>query len=151
MIRWLWRGLLRRLGFLRGPGRGNRQVHQLASEFRSGWVKDVTGVVVWIQPLDDSEQWERRRRFFRHLWRSLRELFGARRDHNDRYPHQIFLIEVENTDGLTIRVENNLYSGRELRGLRKGLRVEIGGEYLPNDRGGKIHHTHSKRGYVWKR
>lgn len=151
MMRWLWHVLLRSLGLLRGPGRGNRDVHRLASEFRSGWVTSVTGVVVWIQPLDEREIAERRRRFWRHLWRSFREMFGAKRDHADRYPHQIFLIEVESTDDLTIRVENNLYSGKELRGLKKGMRVEVGGEYLPNDKGGKIHHTHSGKGYVWKR
>ncbi len=151
MMRRLWHGLLRLLGLLRGPGRGNRVVHRFSVEGRVGWVQGVTGVVVWIKPVDEAERKERRRRFWRHVWRSIRELFGARKDHADRYPHQIFLMEVEDVDGLTVRVENNLYTGRELRSLKKGMRIEVGGEYLPNERGGKIHHTHGKRGYVWKR
>jgi hypothetical protein len=35
-----------------------------------------------------------------------------------------------------------------------GMRVEVGGEYLPTANGangGKLHHTHGKNGYVWKR
>lgn len=151
MIRWMWRGFLRMLGLLKGPGKGNSAVHRLFHEDKVGWVKDVTGVVVWIKPVDEAEKKERRRRFWRHVWRSLKELFGAKADHADRYPHQIFLLEVENTDDLTVRVENNLYSGREFRNLTKGMRIEVGGEYLPNERGGKIHYTHGKRGYVWKR
>lgn len=150
-MRGLWRSFLRFFGLLRGAGRGNVTVQQWFHSFQSGWVKDVTGVVVWIQPLDEREQQERKRRRWRHFWRRLREWFGAPVDHTDRYPHQIFLIEVEQSQGLTIRVENNLYSGRELKGMQKGMRVEVGGEYLPNDKGGKIHHTHGQRGYVHKR
>ena len=78
MIRWMWRGFLRMLGLLKGPGKGNSAVHRLFHEDKVGWVKDVTGVVVWIKPVDEAEKKERRRRFWRHVWRSLKELFGAK-------------------------------------------------------------------------
>ncbi|MBK03355.1 MAG: hypothetical protein CL920_32130 [Deltaproteobacteria bacterium] len=152
MFKKFWQFFLRLIGWGRSkPGTGNSKVHELSHLNQSGWVKDVTGVVVWIKEVDEAERKERRRRFFRHMWRTIKEWFGAKADHKDRYPHQIFLIEVENCDDLTVRVENNLYTGKELRGIKKGMRVEVGGEYLPNNKGGKLHHTHGKNGYLWKR
>jgi hypothetical protein len=150
-MRWLWRSLLRILGLLRRSGKGNKRVVELLHRGQSGWVEDVTGVVIWIKPEDESEQCERRRRMWRHLWRLLLETFGSRPDHSHRYVHQIFLIELEEADGLVVRIENNISSGKPLRKLKKGLRVEVGGEYIPNQKGGKIHHTHGHQGYVRRR
>ncbi len=147
----IWRFFLRLIGWRRDKaGRGNVKVYELSQRGESGWVTDVTGVVVWIKKVDEAELKERRRRFWRHIWRSIKELFGAKPDHADRYPHQIFNIEIEETD-LVVRIENNLYSGKELKNIEKGLRVEVGGEYIPNERGGKIHYTHGRRGYLRKR
>jgi hypothetical protein len=153
MFRRLWDGLLRLFGFLgRGAGRDNPKVKELHKKGSDGWVWDVTGVVVWVKPEDDAERSERRRRFFVHLWRLFKErFFGSKADHTNRYPHQIFNIEIEEANGLTVRIENNLYTGKALKNVAKGMRVEVAGEYLFNDRGGKIHHTHGSKGYVRKR
>ena len=152
MIRRLWYGFLRLIGWGRGkPGKGNKKVIALYHQNYSGWVMDVTGVVVWVKQLTDEERVERRRRFWRHMWRSFIEFFGATPDHTNRYPHQIFNIEIENSDGLVVRVENNLYTGKELKPIEKGMRVEAAGEYLPNHMGGKLHHTHGRKGYVRER
>jgi hypothetical protein len=152
MLGRLWRAFLRLLGFQKtGPGKGNEAVKALYRKKHTDWVSDVTGTVIWVKPVDDKERAERRKRFWVHLWRSFKERFlGAKRDHANRYPHQIFNIEVHGSQ-LTIRVENNLYTGRELKGVEKGWEVEIGGEYIYNDRGGKLHHTHGNRGYVRRR
>ena len=148
----IWRFFLRLIGWGRGKvGKGNVKVYELSEISQSGWVKDVTGVVIWIKKVDEAEKKERRRRFWRHIWRSFKELFGAKVDHSDRYPHQIFNIEVEEADHLIVRVENNLYTGKELKKVEKGMRVEVAGEYIPNNKGGKIHYTHGKKGYLWKR
>lgn len=154
MFRWMWRKLLGLFGLGKGPGRGNEQLQDLYRKKTDGWVKDVTGVVVWVKVENEAELAEHRRRFWRHVWRSFKELFGAKKDHRNRYPHQIFKMEIEGSDGLEVRVENNLFTGRKLRGVKKGLRVEVGGEYLPHANGangGKLHHTHGKNGYVSKR
>lgn len=150
-MRKFWRFLLRLIGWGRKrPGKGNPKVTELSRADRMGWVTDVTGVIVWIKTVDEKEKKERRRRFWRHMWRSLKEFFGASVDHTNRYPHQIFNIEIEE-QGIVVRVENNLYTGKELRKIQKGMRIEVGGEYIPNERGGKIHHTHGRKGYVSKR
>jgi len=151
MISWLWRNFLKLIGYSKGTGRGNKKVDVLFQQNYSGWVRDVSGVVTWIKTVDEAEEAERRRRFWRHIWRSLLELFGAKANHKDRYPHQIFLIEVEDFYKFSIRIENNLYTGKEIDDLAKGDRLEIAGEYIPNDRGGKIHHTHGRRGYIRRR
>jgi hypothetical protein len=152
MFRRLWDAFLRLIGVRgRGPGRDNEKIKQLYREKRDGWVWDVTGTVTWVKPITDEERGERRRRFWRHLWRSFKErIFGAAVDHTNRYPHQIFNVQLEGSD-LELRIENNLYTGKELKQVERGLRVEVSGEYLFNDKGGKIHHTHGSKGYVRRR
>ncbi len=148
----MWRAFLRLLGIRStAPGKGNESIKGFYRGRHNGWTTNVTGTVIWVKSVDEKERKERRRRFWVHLWRSLKErLFGSKADHTNRYPHQIFNIQLQGSD-LTLRIENNLYTGRELKGVEKGWEVEVGGEYIYNDRGGKLHHTHGRSGYVHRR
>eukprot|EP00998_Keelungia_sp_KM082_P006221 NODE_2482_length_1055_cov_34.539871_g2464_i0.p1 GENE.NODE_2482_length_1055_cov_34.539871_g2464_i0~~NODE_2482_length_1055_cov_34.539871_g2464_i0.p1 ORF type:complete len:185 (-),score=17.33 NODE_2482_length_1055_cov_34.539871_g2464_i0:413-967(-) len=132
------------------PGTGNVKLSHMASRHEKGWVADVTGVVVWVKPVDSKEKSERRKRWWRNLWRSGKEaVFDSTANYDDRYAHQIFLIAIDgDPHELVVRIENNLHSGKELKSLAKGHRVQIAGEYFWNPKGGKIHNTHGNAGYA---
>lgn len=61
-------------------------------------------------------------------------------DDNDGDRHQRFIVELPS--GQTVLILHNLDLTRRIAGLSEGDKVSFSGEYIWNEKGGKIHWTH---------